>query len=78
MTTGPDPTAPVQTRPEFSGEKPFQLGAGAGKTRILNMGAGVGVRCAYTRPCLRPTPYYLNYVIILIFDYIFTSLSFLT
>jgi hypothetical protein len=52
----PDPPGPAQTRPEFSGQKPFLLGTGAGKTRILNTGAGAG--CAYPRPALLKSPYY--------------------
>jgi hypothetical protein len=63
----------TQTRPKFSGEKPFLLGAGAGKTQILNTGAGAGTGCAYTRSA----PYYLNCLITLIFNYISSSLSFL-
>jgi hypothetical protein len=53
----PDPPGPAQTRPEFSGQKPFLLGTGAGKTRILNTGAGAGTGYAYPRPALLKSPY---------------------
>jgi hypothetical protein len=62
MATGPRPTRP---RPEFSGEKPFLLGAGAEaeKTRILNAGVGRGrgrgvLTLALPRPILLKLIYY--------------------